>query len=97
MPHQQAAYISGVASNSPRAGLGSRRSSKAHSASSSTLTSPVREAVSTTPNTSAAISAAAQFREMRFSSNSPMVATQDHMNTLLRWLGWRKLPTARPG
>ena len=96
-PHQAIAYIKGVNSSSARAGFGSRRSSNPHSANRPTLSPPVREAVSTTPSTRPAISAAAQPSAKRRISNRPTTATLAHISRLLRWLGWRKLPIARPG
>jgi len=61
-----------------------------------TLTRPVRDAVSTTPKTSAAKAAMPAARGSRRSSSSATAAMAAHSSTLLRWLGWRRLPTARP-
>ena len=66
-------------------------------ASSTTLTRPVREAVNTTAKTKAANSPAAQRPRNRPSCSSTATAMQLHSSRLLRWLGWRRLPTARPG
>ena len=90
-------YTSGAASSSARAGRDKRLSSKPHSANISTLTKPVRDADKTTANTPSASSTPAVLRPSRRNSNKATTATQCHNSRLLRWLGWRRLPTARPG
>ena len=92
--------MNGAAINKARVERDRRRSSKPHSASRITLTRPVREAVSTTAKTNATNRAAAQRaprRPSRPSCSKATAAMHDHSSRLLRWLGWRRLPTARPG
>ena len=96
MPNQPSAYISGAPISKARPGHDNRRSSRPHSASRPTLTSPVREAVSTTANSIAASSGSAQRQCSRRNSSRATTAIADHSSRLLRWLGWRRLPTARP-
>ena len=97
IPHHASAYISGAASSSTRVRPARRRSAAPHSASSSTLSRPVREAVSTTAQTNSASSGTARRRDSRPISTRAITAIDDHSSRLLRWLGWRRLPTARPG
>ena len=67
-----------------------------HSASSATPSMPVREALSTTPENSSSSSAGDELaRQPAASRRSQSVAIIDHSSRLLRWLGWRRLPTAR--
>ena len=61
------------------------------------LARPVREAVSTTASTSADMAAAAAGQAKRRSCSRAVVAMTAQVSRLLRWLGWRRLPMARPG
>ena len=60
------------------------------------LSAPVREAVRTTTKTKSAVRAALTARLSAPDSCSQTVATSAQSSRLLRWLGWRMLPTARP-
>ena len=96
VPTQHTAYATGASSSSARACRDRRLSSRPHTANRPTLTAPVRDALSTTTNTnSSAITCPTQRRSTPVSA-SHSTATNDHSSRLLRWLGWRMLPTARP-
>ena len=97
MPPQASAYSSGAAISRRRTPRSSRRSSAPQAASSSTLTRPVRDAVSTTAPIASAKAARASHGFSRPICSSATVAMADQTSWLLRWLGWRRLPTARPG
>ena len=96
-PSQNTAYATGASTSIQRAGRDRRLSSRPHSASMPTPSAPVREPLSTTPNTSSSPTSATAPRRNRRASPSHTTAISDHSSRLLRWLGWRMLPTARPG
>ena len=96
-PPQHSAYTTGASSSSTRTARGRCRSSAPHSASTNTPRVPVRDALSTNPSMNKLPSSAATSRRRRPASTSQTTATADHSNRLLRWLGWRRLPLARPG
>ena len=85
-----------MASSSQRTGDGSRRSTAPQSASSTTPTSPVREAVSATLKTSTLSTAASTARGWRSRTPSQTAAAAAHSNSVESWFGWRMLPMARP-
>ena len=58
---------------------------------------PVRELLSTTTKMNTRASAVSTPRRSTRASPSQTTATTPHSNRLLRWFGWRMLPTARPG
>ena len=90
------AYAIGASSSAARVGRERRRSSNPHAASVKVPNAPVREPLSTTTKSSGnAISPAAE-RRNTFASPSQIAATIDQSKRLLKWLGWRRLPTARP-
>ena len=59
-------------------------------------TTAVREALSTMVKVQANSSAGKAARQPRFSVMKT-AATAAHIIRLARWLGWRRLPAARPG
>ena len=58
---------------------------------------PVREPLSTTPKMNSSASTVAMPRRSTRASPSHTAPIADHSSRLLRWFGWRMLPTARPG
>ena len=92
-----APYSSGVAASSQRDAGDRRLSITPHSSSRPSPTAPVREALSSMASTIKAASTPSTARCSRPRSCSATPATRPHSSRLARWLGWRRLPTARPG
>ena len=84
VPYQNTAYASSDSPSTPRDGRASRRSSAPHSISSTMLSGPVREALSTSTKTNSSTSSTAPRRRITRASPSHTAATMDHSSRLLR-------------
>ena len=98
-PHQNNAKTTGASTSTARAWRDRRRSSKPHSASKPVPSMPVREPLSTRPNSISSTAPRVTARAVRVApavSLNHTAAMTPHNNRLLMWLGWRMLLTARP-